>query len=191
MGEVLQFIDKGAAKFVRQTISAKSLVFGRDFEVVSFVVVDKDNCLYTLGSYIGKTSNDLFAGQAKDFAACAKDQINGSGAARLIPTPYPKNPEHVEFYQLSCDIDIDLAVEMGLGVVKYGEKFAIYCPKPIVDPIEIIYEVFRLNLYIQLLNPDNIDQKLKEGFHRNKDLIESIFLLNTDKHMMRLEDIFK
>jgi hypothetical protein len=106
------------------------------------------------------------------------------------PTQY-NGGDNVKFYKLKCDIDIDLATEVGLGVVLYQGDMMIYSPQPNNDPIDAVYEMIKLKVYLQLMHDENVDMKLKESFDKQAELIQSLMLINHRWHMERLEIIFE
>jgi hypothetical protein len=194
MGELLYFRknDTGLlAQYVESIVDASGLFKDVDFEIASSIVMDSEYETFSLGGFLGSTSNKLFQGRS-GFLEQAKNLIKEQGKEKdvmwVAPTQY-KGGDDVKFYKIKGGIDIDLATEVGLGVVSYRGELLIYSPQAIEDSIDAVHEMVKLKVYLQLLHPENIDVKLKESFEKNAELIQSLMLFNNWSHMERLEEI--
>lgn len=196
MGELVYFRKKEMGlveQYLDSMIDGSGLEKDVDFEIVSMIVMDNEYDTYSLGGFLGSTSNKLFKGNT-DFFEQAKGLIKVQDKEKEVmwvaPTQY-NGGDNVKFYKLKCGIDIDLATEVGLGVVLYQGDMMIYSPQPNNDPIDAVYEMIKLKVYLQLMNDEIVDMKLKESFDKQAELIQSLMLINHRRHLERLEIIFE
>lgn len=68
------------------------------------------------------------------------------------------------FYKINGEVDIDLATELGLGVVRYNKEYHLYFPYIREDPIYTLYEMTMFKVYLQLLYPDQVDEAFRKDF---------------------------
>ncbi|WP_141097560.1 hypothetical protein [Paenibacillus aquistagni] len=149
-------------QYLDSIIDVSGLVNDLDFEIISILVMDNEYNAYSLGGFLGSTSNQLYEGKT-GFLVQAKGLIKVHGKEKdvlwVAPTLYTGG-DNVKFYKLKSDIDVDIASEVGLGVVMYQGELMIYSPQPNNDPIDAIYEMIKLKVYLQLMHPENLDIKL-------------------------------
>lgn len=196
MGELVYFRKKETgllAQYIDSVIDTSGLVKDVDFEIASLIVMDNDYNTYSLGDFLGSPSNKLIQGNT-DFLEQAKGFIKVQGKETEVmwvaPTQFI-NGDDGKFFKIKGGIDIDLATEIGLGVVTYKGELLVYSPQENADPMNAIYEMVKLKVYLQLLHPEDVDIKLKESFEKNAELIQSLMLLNQWRHMERLESILE
>jgi hypothetical protein len=191
MGNVV-FINKekeGLIKYLDSATNVSGLKNGVDFEIVSFVFFADNFQAYSLGGFLGTRSNDLFKEENGKYINTAKRLVKGTKIKAIAATPYP-TIDNVAFYEVKGQIDIDLATEIGLGVVSYKNKYMLYYPFLTADPISVVYEMLMLKVYFQLLYPEDVDVKFKSAFEKYADLIQSMMVVNGRKHIKRLKEIF-
>lgn len=194
MGELINLKKKlkGAEKYLESGLVVSGLS-KEDYTILSMIVMDNDFQGYSLGGFLGKSSNELFENVSGKPIDIAKSLVKESEKTNegVMQTPMPKLNKIV-FYKLkNTTIDIDLATELGLGVVEYKNERMIYSPFYTENPKEAVYEMLRLKIYLQLLNPDDLDESLKDSFMRNEDLIQSMILINMPKHSNQLKRIYQ
>ncbi|MGG1940392.1 hypothetical protein ABFY57_11950 [Paenibacillus polymyxa] len=196
MGELVYFRKKETgllAQYMDSTIDTSELVKDADFEIVSMIVMDNEYDTFSLGGFLQNSSNKLLQGES-GFLEQAKKLIKEQGKEKdvmwVAPTQYIGGDD-VKFYKIKGDIDIDLAAEVGLGVVLYQGELMIYSPQPNEDPMDAVHEMVKLKVYLQLMHPENVDVKLRESFEKNSELIQSLMLIDHWKHMERLEEILR
>src|SRR5690606_29634700 len=166
---------KRVNSYVVQALNSKGLVKGKDFKVVSKVVVTQSFDAYTLEGF-------------------NKSGLSESTILETSNTPLPDTKDFT-FYLINEDVDVSLATECSLGVVKlltgeHAGKFAVYFVlKGTDDEWDEIDEVIALGMYLQLKYP-NIDMGLSKIYDEHMDLIESLFILNTNKYIATLEKLF-
>ncbi|MCY9757751.1 hypothetical protein M5X00_26335 [Paenibacillus alvei] len=177
--------DEGIARYMDSGIDASKLQKGVDFHIASIFLVDDNFEAHSLGEYIGKSSNELFQGIESGYIQVAKKII--SGVTGLMETPYNKG---VPFYRVKGNIDIDLATDVGLGVVRYQGEYYLYSPTSDDDPMDAIMEMIMLKVYFQLMNPNEVDQKLAASFSKFHKMILVNMTSNAQKHINRLKEIF-
>ncbi|MFS0871088.1 MULTISPECIES: hypothetical protein [Paenibacillus] len=179
------------AQYMDSIIDASGLVKDIDFDIVSMIVMDNEFDTFSLGGFLGSTSNKIFK-SSTGFLEQAKNVIKEQGKEKDLMWVAPTQNvvrDNVKFYKIKGGIDYDLAAEVGLGVVSYKDEFMIYSPQGNDDPMDVVHEMIKLKVYLQLMHPENVDMKLKESFDKNAHLIQSLMLINHCKHMDRLGDI--
>ncbi|ASS66993.1 hypothetical protein NYE70_22165 [Paenibacillus sp. FSL R5-0407] len=195
MGELVYFQkrDVGALeKYIDLIIDASELVKDVDFEIVSMIVMDNEFDTYSLGGFLGTSSNDLFQGNSgalEQARSLLKEKGKLDDIEAVFTTQFQSN-SNLAFYRIKDRVDIDLATEVGLGVVSYKGELMIYSPQVDEDPTDTVYEMVRLKVYFQLIHPESIDENLKESFKKSADLIQSLMLIDSWKHIGILEEIF-
>lgn len=189
MGEVIYMRkqDEGVARFIDSGINASELIQGEDYQLASFVVLDKQMGSHSLGGYLGESSNELFQGEGLNLKETAFKLLDGKDVEFVFETEIPNN--NAAFYRLNEEVNIDLATEIGLGVVLYNNEYLIYSPS-YKNPMDAVGEMLMLKIYFQLMHPDEVDQKLKDAFATFQDVIQSKMIINSAKHMNRLQQIF-
>jgi hypothetical protein len=197
MGEVVYMNKKkifGVAKYLDTGYRTKGLVNGVDFEVVSFIILDLLNLKgYSLGGYLKTSSNELFNNINSNYLDATNTLINemkkDGEVAGVSETLIPNNEDYA-FYQLKgVEIDIDLATEIGLGVVKYRGHYMLYYPH-YQQESDAYVEMMLMKTYFQLKYPENIDEKIKENFAKYEKAIRPLISINVPKHMKRLKEIY-
>lgn len=196
MGELVCFEKKDMgteAQYIDSVIDATDLVEGVNFEIASIVVLNSECDAFSLGGFLGTKSNELLRGysgfldQAK---ALIKEHAREDEIDVIFSTPFSPR-DNIAFYKIKEDIDIDLATELGLGVVIHKGEFMIYSPH-LKDPMDVIYEMLRLKIYFQIMHPEKIDEHLKSSFEKNTNLFYTSMLMNNgSRNMERLEGILK
>lgn len=183
---------KGVLEFIEDIIDANELNKDEDFEIVSFVVMDQNFETFSLGGFLGEKSINLFRDSIGRPIEIAKKFVEGKNVGFITETQYNKTDKQM-FYKMKDEVDIDLAIEVGLGVVKYNNEYMIYVPFLNEDPTTIGYGMMMLKVYAQLQNPHKIDINLKQNFEENYDLI-MVHMLGASpaniRHISRLEEIF-
>lgn len=182
--------EEGVTKYMTEGVNASGLKKGIDFTVVSFVVLDNEFTSHSLGGFLGKSSVKLFKNVIGGYRAFAESLVANKQVEAVFETPYPKI-ENPVFYKLNEEIDIDLATEIGLGVVLYNGEYMIYNPSNTGNPMDAIAEMFALKVYFQLRHPEEVDEKLKGSFNKFEDIIMTNMIVNGKKHMNTLKKIFK
>jgi hypothetical protein len=197
MGDVVYMNKKnvfGVAKYLDTGYRTKGLVNGVDFEVVSFLILDLLNLKgYSLGGYLKSSSNELFNNTNGDYLNATNALINAmkkdGEVAGVSETLIPNNEDYV-FYQLKgVEIDIDLATEIGLGVVKYKGDYMFYYPH-YQETNDAYVEMMLMKTYFQLKYPENIDKKIKENFENYLKAVRPLMTINVPKHIQRLKEIY-
>ncbi|OME54028.1 hypothetical protein BSK59_15720 [Paenibacillus odorifer] len=188
MGELIYMRkqDEGIARYINSGINASELKNGKDFHVASIVVLDTTMGSHSLGGFLGTKSNVLFRDKEEGFKSIAIELMNDKNAEFVFETEIPKSD--LAFYRLAEEIDIDLATEIGFGVVRYNGEYLIYSPF-YKSPIDAVSEMLMLKIYFQLIHPDEVDPKLKNAFVTFEDVIQSKMIVNSAKHMNRLKEI--
>lgn len=181
--------DEGVTKRMVDGVNASGLKKGIDFNIISFMVLDRDFASHSLGGFLGKNSTKLFKNVAGGYRAFAESLVAGKSVEAVAETPYPKIDNQV-FYRINEEVDIDLATEIGLGVVLYKGEYLLYCPSNTGNPMDAVSEMLTIKVYFQLKHPDEIDMKLKSSFEKYQDIIMSNMIANSAKHMNRLKEIF-
>lgn len=195
MGELVHFKTKeiGAlAKYIDSMIDASKLVKDVDFEIISLIVLDKEFQAHSLGGFLGTKNNEVFqrgSSFIKQAHRLIKENVRNNEVEAVFTTEYKPSSELV-FYKINGGIDIDLATEIGLGVVLYNGVLMLYSPDQKGNAMDTVYEMIKLKVYFQLLHPESIDENLKGSFKKNADLIQSLVLINSLKHTGKLVDIF-
>ncbi|TVX86035.1 hypothetical protein [Paenibacillus agilis] len=190
MGKVLYMNkrDEGIAKYMKINIDTSKLKRGVDFHIASIFVVDENFGVNSLGGFLKESSNELFQKLESDYIGKAKKLLDGKGSEGFMETPHH---EGVPFYKVNGDINIDLATEIGLGVVNFQGEYMLYAPSSKNDPMDAVTEMLMLKVYFQLMYPNEIDQKLGESFSRLRNTILTNMTANQAKHINRLKEIFK
>lgn len=181
--------QEGFLKYLDSQTKLYGLKKDIDFEIVSIVVLSDYSKAFSLGEFLGIRSNELFKDSKGKYLNTAKKLLQEKQFKAISETLYPRINE-VSFYEVKDQIDIDLASEVGLGVVKYKEKYMLYYPFQGEDPKSIVYEMLMLKVYFQLLHPEDVDVKLQAGFGKYASLIQSMMVANGRKHIQRLKEIF-
>jgi len=181
---------KGVVGEIVNIVDARELglVKDKDFHVASIIVVDNHNKGYALGGYLGIKSNDLFREKVGTPIKIAKSLVKDAG---VYETPYNHELFHLKFYELKSEIDIDLAIELGFGVIEYNGKYHVYSPYMQNKPQLLGGELVMLKVFVQLLNPKNIDVNLMQYFNGVKSFVKAHILIDPEKHIKQLERIFK
>lgn len=182
--------EEGVAKRLAEGINAAGLKKGIDFTIVSFLVLDEEFASHSLGGFLGRSSVKLFKTVIGGYRAFAESLVADKGVEAVVETPYPKI-ENPVFYKLNEEIDIDLATEIGLGVVLYNDEYMLYCPSNTGSPMDAVAEMLAIKVYFQLKHPEEVDEKLKASFVKFQDVIMSNMIANSAKHMNRLKEIFR
>lgn len=193
MGEVvyLRKNQEGVTKYISEIISANNLIKGRDFEVVSFLVLDSDFTSHSLGGFLRSTSNKLFKDVVVGHSTFALSLVADKNVEGVMETPMSKN-DNLVFYRLAEEVNIDLATEIGLGVVRYKGEYLVYSPSNTENnPIDIINEMLSIKVYMQLFHPEDVDYNLKKSFEDYENLIQSNMIVNAAKHMNTLKTTFR
>lgn len=183
---------KGVMNQIKRMIDASDMVKGVDFDIASFIVLDNELSAHSLGGYLDNSSNELFKHNKGKFADVANRLTEGKDIQFIAETQYIEDVNHRMFYSMKEEIDIDLATELGLGVVYHKNEYLIYCPFIDDDPEQIVHELVMLRIYTQLRNPKVVDVNLAQKFTNVEDVVISYILSNQkviDKHMNKLYDI--
>lgn len=191
MGKIIDLNEKrkGVINEIVNIVDATNLELNIDFQIASIIVMDKEMDVHSLGGFLKTKSSTLFSRKAVNPIEIAKTNTKGK-EVDVYSTPFPKSETiHLKFYELKSDINIDLATEIGLGVVKYNGKYHIYYPYMSNEPREIVMEMLMLKIYIQLLNPRNVDISLAKNFDKIEDEVMSRMIIDMPKHMNRLKEI--
>lgn len=189
MGKVLYLNrqDEGIARYMDSGIDASQLVKGVDFHIASIVVMDENFGTHSLGGFLGTNSNELFQGIEGDYIGMVKTLVVDKGVEGFIETPYHNG---VPFYRVKGDVNIDLATELGLGVVRYQGEYLLYSPSSKDDPMDAVSEMLMLKVYFQLMYPNEIDQRLAASFSKLRTMLMVNMTANAQKHINRLKEIF-
>ncbi|GIP52920.1 hypothetical protein [Paenibacillus vini] len=195
MGDLVHFRTKeigSLVKYIESVIDASELVKDVDFEIISLIVLDKEFKAHSLGGFLGTKSNEVFQGKSgflKQANHLINENVRNNEVEAVFATEYQHSSDIV-FYKINGGIDIDLATEVGLGVVLYNGVLMLYSPKEKGNSMDTVYEVVKLKVYFQLIHPESIDENLKGSFKKNADLIQSLMLIDSWKHIGILEEIF-
>ncbi|MFF0828151.1 hypothetical protein ACFYU8_14840 [Brevibacillus sp. NPDC003359] len=90
----------------------------------------------------------------------------------MSATPFP-TLDNIAFYKAKNEIGIDLATEVGLGVMKRQKDYLLYCPFISEEPTSIVYEMLFLKVYVQLLHPEENWYETKYFYRRAKEYEQS------------------
>ncbi|KPV59665.1 hypothetical protein QJ48_09745 [Paenibacillus sp. A3] len=85
MGELLYFKKKDSgllAQYVESIVDASGLVQDVDFEIASIIVMDNEYDTFSLGGFLGSTSNKLFQ-DSSGFLEQAKIHLKNRGKKRI------------------------------------------------------------------------------------------------------------
>lgn len=169
-------IKNAVINYVENVVGAKDLVVGKDYEIISKVILTNDFDTYSL----------------EDFN---KSGLSNNLIIAADETPLPDEKDF-SLYLLNEEVDISLATECSLGVVefltgehegKFGVYFIFYGTDEEWDNID---EIIALSMYLQLKHPEVHFDNLNELFDEHFDLIVTLFLSDVEKHMARLTKIF-
>jgi hypothetical protein len=190
-GSIFNFID--------YVVVTTDLEQGVDFEVVSMTVMNKDFELMSLGMFTGMPSSRLFEKYNfhDNYLSTTRMLLNNIGNSKNVvavdETQLPDEAdENFVFYKFNEPVDIDLATELGLGVVKMkDDEFLLYSPFYGQDEQwDNLDEMLMLKVYFQLKHPETYDWKLENTVIEHVDLIESVMVANVEKHINQLKKIF-
>jgi hypothetical protein len=171
--------NDGVFNFVEAVVEVEGLEKGKDFEVVSTTVMTDDFEVMSIETY------------AKWFMG-KKNLIETSA------TPFPTDiDDNFVFYKLTEKVDVGLATDLGLGVVRmstgeYKGEFLIYFPfygeSKEWDDLD---EIIALKVYLQLKHPEIYFDKLDKLVDEHGDLVETLIVHNPQKYMKQLDGIFR
>ncbi|MFC5530327.1 hypothetical protein [Cohnella yongneupensis] len=181
--------DAGISRYIDSIVLATDLTKGIDFEVASFVVMDDYYDVFSLGGFLGTSSNKILLTTKSNLLHRVKESIKNEDQLLIAETPFPKHNNQA-FFKIHGRIDIDLATELGLGVVKMNGEYMLYFPFSKGNPSDAILEMLLLKVYFQLLHPLELDEKLKLTLEKNEDLIITYLKIDGRKHVNRLKEIF-
>jgi hypothetical protein len=153
-----------------ERIKMDGAVLNEDFVVVSKVAMTDDFSFYTY-----------------------EEGMDLSKVVSVSETLYPE--ELVEFvYDVGPNVDIRLAVTLGLGVVKSlsDGKVLLYHADNVDDEDRMQNEMLRLGMYYQIMNPDYDDRRLNYVFETNggEFYLRMLLFCDTDEPIQRLREIF-
>ena len=190
MGDLV-YINKDesiASKHMVEGIRVKDLKKDVDFHVVSFLVLDHNYDLHSLGGYLNKRSNKLLSNVVGGLPVFVSSILAGKNIVGFGETDYPE-VDNLVFYKMDEEIDIDLATEVGLGVVQYKGETYLYYPSATGDDMDAVGEMLRIKVYCQLKYPDEIDKKLQVSFIKVQNMIERVLKANVSGNMRKLRGI--
>ncbi len=191
-------------------IYAYELEEGVDYEIVSYVVVDKNDHFHTLESFFGINQFELIqkCSNGKEFEEMLQNQIQhvktGQEYKRIMKTEMIKKP--VYFYRLNePTLDLDLLISLGFGLVEllteenYGDLFIfdLFYYRTLIfedgyewdDPLSSDMAI-RISVYTLLTDPTYDDRDLEKILNMNEDLIKLRCLCNGDKIVAALRKVF-
>ncbi len=131
------------------------------------------------------------------FLVDAEDLILGVDFEVVTDTPF--NTEQVShFYEFeNHEIDYELAVILGLGVVKnlhFEDDYYIYnASNDQADNFGFMNEVTRIDVYYQITHPEYDHKELEEfiiGTERGRRYLRKLLKVDTDEPYVRLKEVF-
>lgn len=174
--------------------STTGLIEGYDFEIVSLAIINEDFEYHTFNSFFNENINDYyndFKGEnyIEQLIALKKDKFNGCQS--YGKTPMMNSPKHF-FSTGTIEIDIDLATNLGLGVVMLknnqlkGKKL-IYS----INGQDDSNEKLRLAMYLQLVDKNSNILALKKVLEKDRSYLEPLIHRDADEVISKLKNTFK
>lgn len=131
------------------------------------------------------------------FLVNAEDLILGVDFEVVTDTPFDADRVRYFFRLDNHDIDYELAITLGLGVVKnlfFEDDFYIYnASNDHADHFGLMNVVMRMDVYYQITHPEYDNKKLEEfiiGTERGKKFLEKLQTVDTDVPYKRLKQVF-
>jgi hypothetical protein len=185
--------------FVEDTITKTNEIKGIDFEVVSYVVLTEYMDMKTADDYFGINTKELLKEYtAEGIEKILKSHPKAKGVFEISPTPFPYGAnDNVVFYKMKDDVDINLAINVGLGVVRMlsgeykGELLLYNASNFSKEDFQTRDEFIMLKMYIQLRYPNEYDDRKLERFIN--DYEEYVYMLvptNANAIIRRFKEIF-
>lgn len=145
-------------------------------------VLDKD---FTVISEMAMTRNYTFVPFEHD--------MDRDNVLSICKTPYPQKLNKY-VYDFGHQIDIPLAVSLGLGVIKNLSDGALFLYNADTDDYleRSINEMVKLAVYHQIMNPDYIDQSIQSILKESDgdQYLKGLFLTNSDVPIRLLRQIY-
>lgn len=173
--------NQGVFQFVDKMIGAKELIMDYDFAIVSQTVMTEDYELLSVET------------------ATKRGYIGRKKIIESAYTPFPQEyNEDFVFFLLNEEIDVGLATDLGLGVVKmltgkYRGEHLIYLPfygQGITKQWDDINEIIAIKVYLQLKHPEIYFESLDKLLREHRELIEANIIHNAKGYINRLYEIF-
>jgi hypothetical protein len=179
---------------------------GDVFEVVSITVMDEEFEMHSLDSFIKVKTMDFFKmiGSVHNHLENCKAAFDLMGLTHRVlsvdTTPLPdENNDNLLLFKLEDDIDFDLAISLGLGIIKmlsgkYVGQYFLYCPfvgeNENFDDWDRCDQFLLIRTYIQLKYTNQYDFKLKHILKQNPALISTLIVSKPYLYISRLKHIF-
>jgi hypothetical protein len=179
---------------------------GDVFEVVSITVMDEEYEMHSLDSFIKVKTPDFFEmiGSVHNHLASCKAAFDQMGLLQRVisidTTPLPDvNNDNLLLFKLEDDIDFDLAISLGFGIIKmlsgeYVGQYLLYCPfvgaNENFDDWDRRDQILLIRTYIQLKYTNQHDLKLKHILKHEPLLISTLIVSKPDLYISRLKHIF-
>lgn len=190
---------------------AADLVEGKDYDIVSYLVVDKTNQFQTIESFFSVNQLDLIQPNISlaEFEKVLK--IHCLKNRDREDFKYNKKTDMVKmpvyFYQLNnLPLDFDLLISLGFGLVRMlsDEEKGNFCFYDILyfrnafyseeddwdDPL-IGDTAIRLMIYFSLKDPKYVNDSLANILNMNEEYLKLMCLCNVDKIIKKLKIIYR
>ena len=197
-------METGVFSFIDDFFPANNLIKGKDFEVVSYMVMDEETELYSADYYYNvDTSKLLNEFNIKQIIQHFYQHSKMQNEIDFMETPYPDNEiRNIYFYNMRGSVHFDYAISLGLGVVKmlkgeHQDDYYLYNFSSFVDDEAnlheaIMEEILKLKMYVQLTNPAEVDDKKLEKLLMNNPVYFSTLIPGTPSRILNdLLSIYK
>lgn len=191
-------MEDTAASYLEDLFLANDLVCTNDFEVVSFLAIDQDKKVQSADAYFQFDSTDLLRFRnAKQALGYLQEQQN----IYITPTPMKNEKNRVYFYKLDVEIDIDLAITTGLGVVRmltgiHQGEYLLYAMDQVYNETpekidNLVEEWVRIKIYTQIIHGNTyLDKALKDKWLKDRSYLTCLLIGETDQVEKRLAALY-
>ncbi|WAA13357.1 hypothetical protein [Fervidibacillus halotolerans] len=191
-------------------IPTEGLVEGKDFEIVSYFVVDNSNRFHTIESYFQIDQLELINRYPNPKEFFHVFQIHARFNRKLEDleliqkTPMFKRP--VYFYRFNdLPMDLELLISLGFGLVRIhtGDSWGELLLYDIGFFKNLLYEdgeewdnpligdtALRIAFYLSLMDPKFDDRDLEILMNMSEDLVKNLCMCNGDKIVQQLKETF-
>jgi hypothetical protein len=199
-------MENGILTFTKDFFPIKGLIEGKDFEIVSFIVLDEKFNFHSVDQFFSTDSHTIFQNgnfSTKYVSSYFKHHPKTEKIMSLSKTTYPDgNYRDIYFYKMRGPIHFDHAISVGFGVVKMftGEhqgEYLLYNFNSCIEDksdieLDVLEEMLMLKIYVQLTYQDECDDKsLEKLLVDKKEHLMSLIPGEPKRILKKLESIFK
>lgn len=195
-------MQKTFTNYLKNLYLASNFKKNVDFEVVSLLAVKQDKKFESIDSFFGLDSMKyLHNSSSAELLRYVQTKIGPDENVYLIETPIKDSHNAFHFYKLDVEIAMDIAVSLGLGVVRMltenlYEEYLFYSISQVYHSIpnhmdHLYDEWMRIKIYTQLLRMDDYyDQDLEEIWKTDASPITKRIMSNPTTVMPKLNALY-